>query len=140
MCVERGLYPLTIMTLERLRSSFPTIRSLTDSLSSLRPGGRRVAAMVTAEVVITKQERVVQFLRKFLRSADNELLRRFLRYSSGSDVVNIQSININFKTLTRLVRTFDGANTCLLTFDLPTTCISYNEFAYELRRQLKSDS
>ncbi|XP_052809262.1 uncharacterized protein LOC128237720 [Mya arenaria] len=138
MCVEQALYPLTIMRLERLRSSFDSIESLTNTLRSLRPDGRKIAAMITAEIANPQQKRVVQFLRQFIKSAYDQLLRNFLRFCSGSDVVNFSNIYINFVHLRGLARRV-VAHTCSVTLDLPTSYNSYNEFSNELQQQLNSD-
>ena len=139
-CVEQPLFPLQEMNLRGLLR-FPEFRNVDEIkalYARLQPDTRQVVRALRAEVMHEVQQQALDFLKRSIRSFDDSLLKRFLRFVTGSDVMNVPDITIHFNDLYGGERRF-LSRTCIAAFEVPITYDSFNSFLSELTAQLMSD-
>ena len=76
------------------------------------------------------QQAVYSFLLRYVRSLNAEMLRRFLRFSTGSSVVTVDMMKVDFNVLTGLSRRITS-HTCNPCLHLLTIYSSYTDFRAE---------
>ncbi|KAH3781126.1 hypothetical protein DPMN_158951 [Dreissena polymorpha] len=94
--------------------------------------------MIQTEAINSDEERVLGYLRRFIRDINSDLLRLFCRFVSGSDNLSFAAINVHFVPHLRGLARRIVAHTCSQTLDLPTSYMTYNEFAAETRAILQA--
>ena len=140
MLLQRPLFAYQSMELSIL-TAFPEFSSIDQVkclYKAMRPTGRKVAALIQVEPTSNSQRNVVEYLQRAIRSFDEDLLMRFLRFATGSDSLGVPTIAVQFTSLAGLQRRI-VAHTCTATLDVPVTYASYREFRSELICQLNSD-
>ncbi|KAH3718644.1 hypothetical protein DPMN_061450 [Dreissena polymorpha] len=136
--VAGAMYPLHRMRLERLRPHLISPSHTMGIIERLRPSSRAVSEMIQTEATNSDEERVLGYLRRFIRDINSDLLRLFCRFVSGSDNLSFAAINVNFVPHLRGLARRIVAHTCSQTLDLPTSYMTYNEFAAETRAILQA--
>lgn len=87
-----------------------------------------------------EKEKVFTYLKKFVRECNKESLERFLRFSTGADLITCSHIHIEFSSLTGIERR-PIAHTCNNILELPLSYAkeSFRVFKLELNNVLKSN-
>jgi hypothetical protein len=112
-------------------SCLPSTKCYEEKLAELTPSGRKVVSMIAEPLGMTvSQQAVFGFLLRYVRSLNAEMLGRFLRFSTGSSVVTVDIIQVDFNALTGLARRITS-HTCNPCLHLPTTYSSYTDFRAE---------
>ena len=83
------------------------------------------------------QARVLGYLRTFIGNLNHQDLRNFLRFVTGSSVID-KKISVTFNSLSGLARR-PISHTCSCTLELSVTYITYPDFAEEFLTVLRSD-
>ncbi len=83
------------------------------------------------------QERVFGYLQQFIGNMQNEELRLFLRFVTGSSVCTANAIRVTFNSLEGLARR-PISHTCSNILELPSSYLSYLEFATEFKAILNN--
>ena len=76
------------------------------------------------------QQNVYSLLVRYVRSLNADILGRFLRFATGSDVITVDRIDVDLNALTGLSRRIIS-HTCIPCLHMPTTYSSYTEFRSE---------
>ena len=98
-----------------------------------------VLTMISEPVETTSnQARVLGYLKTFIGNLNNEDLRNFLRFTTGSSVVLNKKISVTFNSLSGIARR-PISHTCNCTLELPGTYLTYPEFAKEFLLVLQSE-
>jgi hypothetical protein len=106
---------------------------------SLIPNTKAVKKnLVFPEQIEDNEKQSKRFLNKFVAGLDDRLLKRFLRFCSGSDLFLGHPLKINFSRLTGLERRPMG-HTCTYELDIPVDYDSYPEFRDEFSSILNSN-
>ena len=95
----------------------------------------KVLQVIYAETSNLSEERMMTYLRQFVGGMKQEMVRRFLSFTTGSSVCLSRSINVVFNKSSGFSRHPVG-HTCSCTLELPTTYNSYPEFTYEFQQLL----
>ena len=112
-------------------SCLPSTRWYEEKLAELTPSARKVATLIAEpDAMSASQQAVYNFLLRFIRSLNAEMLGRFLRFSTGSSVVTVDIVKVDFNALTGLSRRITS-HTCNPCLHLPTTYSSYTDFRAE---------
>ncbi|XP_014670825.1 PREDICTED: uncharacterized protein LOC106811638 [Priapulus caudatus] len=119
----------------KLFSDFQTVSAILALYIRLKPTGRKVTNILKAAPKNVTEQRVLDFLKRFIRSMSDDLLTAFLRYCTGSNVLHVDAIEVSFVHLSGLGRRF-VAHTCGALLEVPVSYSSFNEFAGEFRTQL----
>lgn len=78
-----------------------------------------------------------RYLQRFIRELDKEALGKFLRFSTGSDLM-LKEIRVRFSSLDGFARRII-AHTCGCVLEIPISYDNYVEFRAEFMSVLKSD-
>jgi len=95
----------------------------------------KVLEVLTSVTENENQERVLAYLQQFIGSMSQDIIRRFLRFVSGSSVCLSSYITVVFNESSGFCRSPVG-HTCTSTLELPATYISYPEFVSEFKHIL----
>jgi hypothetical protein len=141
--LENSNFPLQNMEtyISKLKE-FPDFKTPGDILKmyqKLRPTGRKVARLMKAVPPAKNitEEKIFGYLDKYCKDLSDVLLPLFVRFCTGSTTVCVKEILVTFVYLKGLKRRF-VAHTCGSALEVPSTYLSYNEFATEFSNQLTS--
>lgn len=99
----------------------------------LEPTTKKVLQLLKDEPTTSDERAVLGYLKRFIRGLEVTQLKRFLVFTTGSDLMVCESLDINFVKVDGLGRR-PVAHTCGPCLELPTT---YQSFA-ELREEFSS--
>lgn len=85
----------------------------------------------------SNEDRVVSFLKKFVREGEKPLLEKLCRFCTGSDMITCEKIIIDFNRGEGLARSFVG-HTCANSLEIPISYRNYQDFRTELKNLLES--
>lgn len=121
-CWEKILTPLKL--------SFPTTDELVNHLSSLQPTPAKVCRMFNATPANPAETETLAHLKRWVKGLDNTSLRRFLRLSTGADVLIGTAIQVTFTSLTGAGRR-PIFHTCGSVLEVPSTYDDFCDFRQE---------
>lgn len=112
--------------------------ALCECYKNLVPNNRRVIEKLSfPEILLEKGAEIKRYLQRFIRELDKELLGKFLRFSTGSDLM-LKEIRVRFSSLDGFARRVI-AHTCGCVLEIPISYDNYVEFRAEFMSVLKSD-
>lgn len=92
------------------------------------------------ETLNSVQQTVANFLKKFIRESEKEILCNFLRFVTGANMLMGESaIKVSFSTDCNINMRTPTSHTCSCLLVLPTTYDSYTEFRHEFSSVLSSN-
>ena len=103
-----------------------------------KPTNKKVLQLLDADVKSDLERESLQHLKKFVRSLPYDNLKKFLRYTTGADILCVEHINIMFTHISAGLNRRIIAHTCGPTLELPTTYECYAEFKEEFLNILSS--
>ncbi|XP_038064500.1 uncharacterized protein LOC119735750 [Patiria miniata] len=125
----------------------PVLKSLHGSLTKseflnlyeeMQPSPKKVIAMLQFPPECTANEQTVgTYLKRYVRSLNEHMLKRFLRFCTGSDVLSVNVINVIFTQLTGFERRPIG-HTCGNVLEVPSTYESFVDLRHEFNEILQS--
>lgn len=136
-------------TLAEIRSGIPKIHydfwkgmsvgELYSIYTALQASPTKVLAMID-EVCTSheNEERVFGYLQQYIGNMQQDEVRSFLRFVTGSSVCSTKAICVTFNALEGLARRPIG-HTCSNTIELSSTYVSFLEFVNEFRAVLTND-
>lgn len=96
-----------------------------------------VNILIFPDSLSEEENRVVVFLKKYIRECDKSVLEKFLRFCTGADLITDQKITIQFKNNTGFQRT-QVAHTCSGVLELDSSYENYPDFRTEINSVLSS--
>lgn len=116
-----------------------SINELLAHYDALKPTPKRVQGLLEFEDVTTaKQREVVNHLRRYLRECDDERLGKFLRFTTGSNVIICSKIQVIFTKMSNFCRRPIG-HTCGCVLELSDSFDNFPEFRSEFNKVLDSN-
>ena len=104
----------------------------------LKPDAKKVLAKLKfPEHATAQQSSVTTFLKRYIRSLDNNVLAKFLRFCTASDITPQQNITITFTSLEGFQRR-PVAHTCGYMLEVPSTYESFVDLKQEFNEILNS--
>ena len=116
--------------LNSLKVFFPTVEALQEQFSSLQPTPAKVCRMFIATPETPTEAESLAHLKRWVKGFDDCLLRKFLRLSTGADVVIGNGIQVTFTSITGAARR-PIFHTCGNVLELPTTYDDFCDFRQE---------
>ncbi|XP_023932019.1 uncharacterized protein LOC106182062 isoform X1 [Lingula anatina] len=99
--------------------------------SNVYPTSRRVIkSFKFPEFMDAMESEVAKHIKRYVKDADGDKLGQFLRYCTGSDLLTVPQISVEFSSLTGFQRR-PVAHTCGCVLQLPRLYESYMDFRYE---------
>jgi len=118
--------------------SLCTVEAILDLYRRSFPTNKKVLELlVTCEPPSTNAEReTFSFLQRFVRGMKEDMLEKFLRFSTGSNVICVDQIMVTFTKLDGFSRR-PVAHTCGAFLEVPCTYSNYTSFRGEWNNILK---
>ena len=117
-----------------------TVRDLYSICKAIHGSPAKVLALLDDDVCLgnENQERVYGYLQQYIGNMDEDEIRNFLRFVTGSAVCSAKVISVTFNAADGLARRPIG-HTCTDTLELSSTYFSYMKFVSEFRSVLNSE-
>ena len=118
--------------LNQLKNSpqFSSVANLMSFYESKRPTPKKVVKLFAATASNDAQRQTFDHLKRFVKSLSDETLRLFLQFTTGSDLLVVECITINFTAINGAARR-PVAHTCGPVLEMPCTYQSFNELVEE---------
>lgn len=109
---------------------FRNVDSLVELYEAKKPTPKKVCKLFSANPTTECQRECLDHLKRFVKSLDDNLLRAFLQFVTGSNILAVDSIEVAFSTEDGAARR-PVAHTCAPLLVIPSTYQSYNELSEE---------
>ena len=96
--------------------------------------------LVPAEAMTDREGKVMKMMRDCLRSANECMLRNFLRFATGFDIICVDKITVQFYTPYSDYTKRPVAHTCSATLELPSTYRSEEDTTKEFNNLFKCNA
>ena len=118
---------------------FKSIADLKSMIEDKAASTKKVLKLLSAKAESDAERVCFDHLKRFVKSLSEGALVAFLQFTTGSDIVVCDCIEIVFVSLDGLARR-PVAHTCKPSLELPTTYQSYNELCEEFSSLLREKS
>ncbi len=124
--IQEPMYALKMMSASAqctLKSLLPTVSAVLALYESKIPTAKGIIALLKPNEKQPSHSKTMQFLKLFIRSLDKDKLHKFMRFSTGADVICVSHIDVEFVTLKfsevtsikrKTVQSFSYAKRCVL--------------------------
>lgn len=120
-------------------TALTTEKDISSIYKSSYPTGKNIVKLLPKVEDVGIQERdILSWLRKWVRSADYELLSKFLRFTTGANMICVEKIDIMFREMSYLETRFIG-HTCGCVLEVPLNYAEEQDLMEDLEEQLKSN-
>lgn len=119
--------------------AFKSQQNIQELYENMKPTARKVLKLLEASPATQAESQSLRYLQQYIRGLDQAGLRKFLRFTMGSDVLCINKIEVLFTCLDGVARR-PVAHTCGPVLELPWTYLSFPELCVELDNILSSNS
>ena len=123
---------------QHFTASLPTTDSLLEMFARGKPTSKKIISLFDANPKTKAQGEALSYLKRYVRGMEDEKLTKFLRFCTGSNMVCVEKITINFNNLEGAERR-PVAHTCGAVLDLPATYPSFPLFRGEWNSILSSE-
>ena len=111
-------------------NEFKTVDSLVSLYEAKKPTQKKICQLFTTNPTTDAQRECFSYLKRFVKSLDDNLVSVFLQYVSGSNIIAVDSIEVTFSEESGKTRQ-PVAHTCAPLLVIPSTYQSYNELSEE---------
>jgi hypothetical protein len=120
----------SVVLRNHLKKKVPTISTLFEIYSKVEPTNKKVLGLLKASPANHAEQASLDYLKRFVRGLDSTVLKSFLRFVTGSDVICVKGIKVLFTLLDGFERR-PIARTCGSVLELPSTYSSFPELRGE---------
>lgn len=113
-----------------LKTLLPTVSAVSALYETKVPTAKGIIALLKSDEKRPSHSKTMQFLKLFIRSLDKDKLHKFLRFTTGSDIICVSHIDVEFTDVRGLHRC-PVAHTCGPLLQIPCTYSTYSEFRRE---------
>nr|XP_054594315.1 uncharacterized protein LOC129161848 [Nothobranchius furzeri] len=117
--------------------AFRSQLNIVEMYENMKPTARKVLKLFEASPATQAESQSLRYLQQYVRGLDQAGLRKFLRFTTGSDVLCIKNIEVLFTSLDGVARR-PVAHTCGPVLELPWTYLSFPELRVEFDSILSS--
>ncbi|XP_059191657.1 uncharacterized protein LOC131973627 [Centropristis striata] len=139
--IQEPMYALKMMAATAqvtLKSLLPTVSAVTALYKNKVPTATGIIALLRFDEKQPSHSKTMQFLKLFIRSLDKDKLHTFLRFTTGSDVICVSHIDVEFTDVRGLQRC-PVVHTCGPLLQIPCTYSTYSEFRREFVSVLEAN-
>lgn len=120
-------------------SEIMNVETLKNIYSKCEPKCKNIISILIFPNILSQEEnKVVGFLKKYVRECDKFTLEKFLRFCTGADLITDQKISVEFKNNCGFQRT-PVAHTCSGVLELDISYENYPDFRSEVNSVLSSN-
>lgn len=116
--------------LYQLKSFVTSVGALFEIYQSLYPTAAKLCKLIKADPQNSAERESLSYLKRWIKGLDENALAKFLRFSTGSDVILCEAITITFTSLAGKGRR-PIFHTCGLVIELPSTYDDFCDFREE---------
>ena len=113
-------------------SEFSTVFYVDDYYRHILPTNRNVIKLIQSDPTNRNERDALGFLKQYIRGLDEPFLRKCLKYCTGSDVILVDKIAVEFVACPAIARR-PIVHTCAPMMELPSSYASYCEFREEMQ-------
>ena len=95
-----------------------------------KPSTKKLLALLRSSPSSDAERECFDHLKRFVRSLDEKLMGVFLQFTTGSNIITVESIEVTFNLQDGLLRR-PVAHNCGPVLSIPSTYTSYNELSEE---------
>lgn len=131
--IQEPMYALKMMAASAqvtLKTLLPTVSAVSALYETKVPTAKGIIALLKSDEKRPSHSKTMQFLKLFIRSLDKDKLHKFLRFTTGSDIICVSHIDVEFTDVRGLHRC-PVAHTCGPLLQIPCTYSTYSEFRRE---------
>ena len=114
-------------------SEFSTVFNVDDYYRHILPTNRNVIKLIQSDPTNRNERDALGFLKQYIRGLDEP----FLKYCTGSDVILVDKIAVEFVACPAIARR-PIVHTCAPMMELPSSYASYCEFREEMQNILNA--
>ena len=122
----------------RLSMVLPDINDIKCMYTSKKPSCRKVLRLLQSNPMNAEQDAVFSYLKEFIKGLKEPVLKKFLRFVTGAEIICIDHIDVSFNK-NRGMKRIPIARTCGPVLELSSTYTSYREMRQELLSVLESN-
>ena len=126
-------------SLSSIKESFPSIQSITDLFAKAIPDNRKVIKLLEADPRNKAERDVFDYLREYVMGLEMGMLKKFLKFTTGADMILIEKIKISFVVFSNDVLRRPIAHTCAPMMELSSAYKSFPDFREELNNVLSAN-
>ena len=116
----------------------PTVADLLVLYEEKKPSVKRVIKLIESQPLDKAQEKTLGYLKQYIKSLDESKLAKFLRFVTGSDLIAVTKIDIQYNSTPKGLARTPVAHTCGPTLELPSTYSNYTELRADFTNILDS--
>ena len=116
--------------------SFKSIEDLRSMFEKKTVSTKKVLKLLSAQPANDAERESFDFLKRFVKSLPDGALSAFLQFTTGSDIIICDSLEVTFVSVDGLARS-PIAHTCTPSLELPSTYLSFNELSEEFSSVLR---
>ena len=138
--IQKSSYALQIMShvvQKELLGYFTDIDAIKTMYECLTPTSKRVCQLLKADPQNNDESQSLRYFQQFIRAQKEEGLAKLLHFLTGSRVISVDTISIEFTKRKGMERR-PVAHTCGPVLELPSTYIAYRELRNEFEAVLSS--
>ena len=113
---------------------FQSVQNITKFFEKLLATPKRIIGLIEAKPSSESEKDRLGYLKQYIRGLDQSLLKKFLKFVSGSDLVTFTKINVSFTVPANEFQRLPIVHTCGPLIEVPST---YNNFC-ELREDFSN--
>ena len=108
-------------------TEFSTVFKIDDYYRHILPTNRNIIKLIQSNPANGNERDALGFLKQYVRGLDEPFSRKYLKYSTGSDVLLVDKIAVKLVACTTIAGR-PIVHTCALIMELPSSYASYCEF------------
>lgn len=122
--------------LTSIKEKLPDTKSVEDLYSSIKPTNIKVVRLLQVEPKTLAERDVFNYLKEYVMSLEMSMLRNFLYFTTGADVVLVPKIEIAFIAFASSAQRRPIAHTCAPLLEISAAYKSFPDFRDEFNKVL----
>ena len=123
----------------QLKPDFSSVERILEMYDRLVPSNTKVIQALRAETTNEAERDCLKHLKRYIRGFDNSKLKKFLKFTTGSDLMIFDELQVAFNQNDSLARR-PIAHTCGFVLEMSSTYQSFPEVREEFNNVLSADS
>eukprot|EP00111_Clytia_hemisphaerica_P011962 TCONS_00035134-protein len=119
-----------------IKRSFPDVKSIQDLYSKISPTNMKVVKLLEGNPKNIAERDVLSYLRQYVMGLETTLLKTFLHFVTGADIILVEKIEIMFIVFETINQRRPIAHTCQLFLEIASAYRSFSDLRDEFNMVL----